>query len=318
MNSLVTLQPLVLMWVCIAIKGTNAAAKIFQYTLQTALEGLEGVKNIANDMIVFGSTRAEHDTNLNKCLQRLAVKGLRLNQSKCDFLSGTLSFFGRVFSEEGTRPDPQRVTDLSNAPQPNNAHDVRSLLGMANYSSKYIREFATFTAPLRELTKKDVRFEWTQKHQAAFEKLKTNLVTAPCMSYFDKNNETFIVVDTSPVGISAILSPKPENSDTDNQQIIAYASRALTDTEKRYSQTERDISDSLGCRTFSSILIRKRIYLSNWSQIPGNYIWTAQSQNICTHRTMGTSPSAVCIQNNLQVGYEQPCELSFSSSYQRR
>ncbi len=151
--------------------GTNVAAEIFQYTLQTALQGIEGVKNIADD-IVFGSTRAEHDANLDKCLQRFAIKSLRLNQSKCDFLSSTLSFFGQVFSEDGTRPDPQRVVDLLNAPQLSNAHDVRSLLGMANYSSKYIRDFATLTAPLRELTKKDVRFEWTQKHQAAFEKLK--------------------------------------------------------------------------------------------------------------------------------------------------
>ena len=111
---------------------------------------------------------------------------------------------------------------------------------MANYSSKYIRDFATLTAPLGELTKKDVRFEWTQKHQAAFEKLKTTLATAPCMSYFDKTKETFVVIDASPVGISPILSQKPGNCDTTNQQIIAYASRALTDTEKRYSQTEKE------------------------------------------------------------------------------
>ena len=37
-----------------------------------------------------------------------------------------------------------------------------------------VRDFATIvTAPLRDLTKKDVRFEWTQTHQTAFETLKT-------------------------------------------------------------------------------------------------------------------------------------------------
>ena len=60
------------------------------------------------------------------------------------------------------------------------------------------------------------------------------------MSYFDKKKETFVVVDASPVGVSAILSQKPKSGDTNNQQIIAYASRALTDTEKRYSQTEKE------------------------------------------------------------------------------
>ena len=177
--------------------------EIFQYTLQTALQGLKGVKNIADDIIVFGSTRTEHDANLDKCLQRLALKGLRLNRSKCNFLSNTLSFFGQVFSKEGTYPDPRRVADLLIAPQPNNVHEVvRSFLGMANNCSKYIRDFATLTAPLRDLTKKDVRFEWTQTHQTAFEKLKNTLAIAPCMSYFDKNKQTFVTVDASPVGIS--------------------------------------------------------------------------------------------------------------------
>ena len=184
------------------------------------------MKNITDDIIVFGSTRDEHDANLDRCLHRLALKGLRLNQSKCDFLSNTLSFFGQIFLEEGTRPDPKRVDDPLNAPQPSNAHEVRRL-GMANYSSKYIRDFATLTASLRDLTKKEVRFEWTQKHQTVFEKLKKTLATAPCMSYFDKNKETFVIVDASPVGFSAILSQKPQNSDNNNHQIIAYASRAL-------------------------------------------------------------------------------------------
>ena len=44
--------------------GTNAAAEIFQYSLQTALQGLKGVKNIADDIIIFGATRSEHDDNL--------------------------------------------------------------------------------------------------------------------------------------------------------------------------------------------------------------------------------------------------------------
>ena len=46
--------------------GTNAAAEIFQYSLQTALQGLKGVKNIADDIIIFGATRSEHDDNLDK------------------------------------------------------------------------------------------------------------------------------------------------------------------------------------------------------------------------------------------------------------
>ena len=130
--------------------GTNAAAEIFQYTLQTQLQGLIGVKNIADDIIVYGSTRKEHDENLDKCLQRLTTRGLTLNASKCKLLNPTLEFFGQIFSADGTRPDPQRVVDLQNVATPTTVQEVRSLLGMANYSSQYIPNFATITPSLNE------------------------------------------------------------------------------------------------------------------------------------------------------------------------
>ena len=101
---------------------------------------------------------------------------------------------------------------------------------MANYSSKYIPDFATLTAPLRDLTKKNAQFIWLPKHQACFDKLKATLASAPCMSYFSKEKETLVIVDASPVGISALLSQQDRG--TNNPR--------LTDTEQRYSQTEKE------------------------------------------------------------------------------
>ena len=134
--------------------GTNASAEIFQYVLQRELQGLHGVRNIADDIIVFGKTRAEHDANLDNCLRRLKSKGLKLNRDKCVFLSNTLEFFGQIFSKDGIRPDRKRVTDLLHAPRPANVSEVRSLLGMANYSSQYIPDFATLTAPTSRTNEK--------------------------------------------------------------------------------------------------------------------------------------------------------------------
>ncbi len=181
--------------------------------MQTQLQGLKGVKNIADDIIVFGQTREGHDENLDKCLARLKSKGLTLNKGKCTFLKDTLEFFGQVFSKHGKRPNPKRFSDLLNAPIPKNVQEVRSLLGMANYSSQYIANFATISAPLRELTKKNARFEWKAVHQEAFDNLTHSLSSSPCMSYFDPKKETYIVVDASPVGLSAILSQKSKDSE---------------------------------------------------------------------------------------------------------
>ena len=218
--------------------GTNAAAEVFQNTLQQHLQGIDGVKNIADDILIFGRTRKQHDQALDKCLTRLSEKGLTLNRSKCKFLNTTLEFFGQIFSKDGTHPDPKRVEDLLNAPRPTNVHEVCSLLDMANYSSKYIHDYATITAPLRELTKKNVKFKWTYQHQQAFETLSQALTSAPVMAYFDVTKETLVTVDASPVGISAILGQRIK--ETDDYRVVAYASRALTAVERRYSQTERE------------------------------------------------------------------------------
>ena len=109
---------------------------------------------------------------------------------------------------------------------------------MANYSSKYIQDYTTITAPLRELTKKNVKFKWTYQHQQAFETLTQVLTSAPVMAYFDVTKETYVTVDASPVGISAILGQRI--NETDDYRAVAYASRALTAVERRYSETERE------------------------------------------------------------------------------
>ena len=169
--------------------GTNAAAEIFQNTLQAQLQGLQGVKNIADDIIVFGKTRQEHDLSQEQCLKRLSNKGLRLNQSKCKFLDTTLSFFGQVFSSQACKPDAKRVQDWQNAQVPRNVHDVRSLLGMTNYSSKYIANFATITSPLRDLTKMNAHFEWTETHQMAFNELSKALFSDQCMAFRQRKRD---------------------------------------------------------------------------------------------------------------------------------
>ena len=107
---------------------TNAS-EIFQYVSQREQQGLRGARNIADDIIVFGKTRAEHDANLDNCLRRLKSKGLKLNRDKCVFLSKTLEFFGQIFSKDGIRPDPKRVTDLLHALRSANVSEVRVQLG---------------------------------------------------------------------------------------------------------------------------------------------------------------------------------------------
>ena len=92
--------------------------------------------------------------------------------------------------------------------------------------SRFIKNYATLTQPLRELTKKDVLFEWRGVQERALEKLRDAILNASENAYFDSTKKTEVFTDASPVGVAAVLTQKELNSD--ERKIIAYASRANT------------------------------------------------------------------------------------------
>ena len=143
-----------------------------------------------------------------------------------------------IFSGKGTRPDLERIENLVKVQRPTNASEVHSFLGMANACMDYIHDYAQISAPLRELTKKHTPFKWTHPHQKAFELIKKRLTQCPVMSYFDTTKRSMVIVDASPVGISAILAQREKASQ--HYKVIAYSSRSLTPVAKRYSQTDRE------------------------------------------------------------------------------
>ncbi|KAL0158778.1 hypothetical protein M9458_046854, partial [Cirrhinus mrigala] len=136
----------------------------------------------------------------------------------------------------GISADPKKVAAILQASEPKDPGEIRSLLGMANYCARFIQDFSTISAPLRDLTKKGTSWQWGDTHKQALQQLKDALASATTMSYFDPTKDTELVVDASPVGLGAILSQMQNGQ----KCIIAYASRALSDVEKRYSQTERE------------------------------------------------------------------------------
>ena len=135
--------------------GISSAAEIFQNVIRETLEGIDGAINISDDILVFGMTHSEHNQRLKAVIQRLREKGLTLNKSKYEYSKDKLEFFGYVFSRDGISPDPKKVEDVVNLQTPSTASEVRSLLGMTNYCSRFIQDYATKTEPLRKLTHKD-------------------------------------------------------------------------------------------------------------------------------------------------------------------
>ena len=92
--------------------GTNSAPEIFHEELMKKLEGILGVRNIHDDILVTGKNVEDHNRNLKATFQRLRDSGLTLKRSKCIFSQKSIKFFGLVFSEDGISPDPEKVDAL--------------------------------------------------------------------------------------------------------------------------------------------------------------------------------------------------------------
>ena len=212
--------------------GISSASEVFQEVVRNVITGIPGSKNISDDIIIYGKSQAEHDQALEATFKRLSENGLTLNYEKCEFNKDSVVFFGVNFSKDGISPDPKKVSALKDMTPPENVSELRSLLGMATYSSRFIENFATICEPLRRLTRQDTDWKWESEQESAFEKLKSALSSDTVMTYFNPKYTTEILVDASPVGLGAIMSQEGKT--------VAYASRSLTDTETRYSQTERE------------------------------------------------------------------------------
>ncbi|XP_053382713.1 uncharacterized protein K02A2.6-like [Mercenaria mercenaria] len=94
--------------------GVSVAPEIFQNEIRQVINGLNGVLNISDDIIIHGKTQIHHDSNLEALLQRLQDRNLTLNKEKCEFGKSKIKFFGYVFSESGISPDPEKITAIKN------------------------------------------------------------------------------------------------------------------------------------------------------------------------------------------------------------
>ena len=233
--------------------GVNSAPEsCCQHVLKQVLSNCTGTANIADDIIVHGKTSEEHDQRLLKVLRTLLDAGLTLNREKCQFSMNQLEFMGHLISHRGIGPTKTRVEAIANAREPKSVAEVRSFLGLVNFCARFIPNFASVCEPLRRITKQNVEFEWKTEQQEAFQKLKQSLCDAETLAFFDKDAETQVIADASPVGLGAVLI-QIQNGE---HRVICYASRSLSDVERRYSQTEKEaLSLVWACERFHVYLL---------------------------------------------------------------
>ncbi|XP_053692225.1 uncharacterized protein K02A2.6-like [Sabethes cyaneus] len=216
--------------------GMNCAAEIFQREIERVLKGLKNVRVFIDDILVFATTRQEHDISVKLVLQRLAEYGLTVNIKKCEFGRKSVDFMGHTLSEHGILPMNNKVNAIQSFRQPQSASEMRSFLGLVNYVGKFIPNLSEISTSLRQMTVKGAKFKWTTERLRAFERLKAALANPQHLGYYNPRNKTILITDASDNGLGAVLVQVTHNE----PRVISYASKTLSQTERKYSTIDKE------------------------------------------------------------------------------
>ena len=175
--------------------GVSVASEIFQKRLNQALDRLDGLLTVHDDMVIYGvgetdeEATADHNNKLQQFLQRCREQGVKLNKKKLKLLCKEIPYMGHLVTADGLRPDPEKIEAVHNMPKPDNVKAVRRFCGFVNYLAKFLPRLAEVLEPIQQLTRKDVPWQWQHEHEAAFEKVKELVTEAPLLKYYNPGEE---------------------------------------------------------------------------------------------------------------------------------
>lgn len=221
--------------------GLRNAAQSFQRFIDEVLFGLDFCYSYIDDILVASVSEEEHIKHLQIIFERLREYSLVVNPKKCVFGQSEVKFLGYMITREGTRPLPDRVTDILSYKRPSSAKGLRQFLGMLNFYRRFIPGASDAQAPLSDLLVPNLKgkspINWTPEAILAFEKCKEKLATATLLAHPCDNARLAIVSDASNTAVGATL----QQFINDEWQPLAFFSKKLTATETKYGAYDREL-----------------------------------------------------------------------------
>ena len=134
-----------------------------------------------DNILIYSKSEEEHEGHLRIMLQVLRNHQLYAKFNKCEFWLTKVKFLGHVVSASGVSVDLEKVEEIMSWERPKLVFKIRSFLGLARYYRRFIEDFSQLAAPTTILTRKEVKFEWNDLCERAFQELKRRPPSAPIL-----------------------------------------------------------------------------------------------------------------------------------------
>lgn len=221
----------------------------FQKLINELLEGLQYKICIGyfDDLIAMGETWSEFLQNVQTLLDRLRQYGIKAKTDKCFMGDPVVKFLGHIVDATGIKPNPAKVADLKAMAYPKTKKEMRSMLGLFTFFSRYIPKYAILAQPLFELTAANTTFKLLDTHRAAIDALKQALVDDCMLAHFKFDLPTKLSCDASDKAVGGILMQEETliNEKTlveeKSWRPISYYSQVLLPHQKNYTVSEKEL-----------------------------------------------------------------------------
>ena len=189
-----------------------------------------------DDIIIVTETFEKHFLWLKKVLQRILAANLTINAEKSHLYSSTAKHLGFLVDTCGVHIDPDIVSPVLNYPVPKPVNEVHSFLGMMSWYRRFVPDLASLLEPLIRLLKTSQVWIWTDKQNSGFLRVKQLLTNARMLTYPDFSISFLIQTNASTVRLGAVITQRHH----DLEKVIAFASRSMTEAERKWSRTEHE------------------------------------------------------------------------------
>ena len=216
---------------CVCPQGIKTGPSYFNLCVSRAMRSCKGFAlNYFDDIVIFSNTVTDHLKHIKLVMKSLKQFGFKISAEKSTWIAKEVPLLGFIISGNKIKVNPDKINTIRDRPEPKNAKQVEVILGLFQFYSRFIPEFAENSKCLYNLIKKDVAWNWTEECRNAYKHFVKAITSEPAMRQPILGSSFVIYSDGSKVAIGGVLCQIQNGV----EHIIEYKSRLLKGSELNY------------------------------------------------------------------------------------